>query len=53
MICPHCQHELSSHEIAQLLGSIKSKKKSEASRKNGKLGGRPKGAKKKTKSPTE
>lgn len=32
---------------AKLLGSVKSEKKAEASRKNGKLGGRPKGSKNK------
>lgn len=33
-------------EAARLLGSIKSKKKASSSRRNGKLGGRPKGTKK-------
>jgi hypothetical protein len=46
MNCPHCQHELTIDEIkilrAQANGSIKSEKKSNSSRDNGKKGGRPK-----------
>lgn len=38
MKCPHCKHVL---KVGALLGSIKSKAKSAASRVNGKLGGRP------------
>jgi hypothetical protein len=44
MKCPHCKRSLN---VGALLGSIKSKAKSDASRQNGKLGGRPR------KKPTE
>lgn len=39
MNCPHCNQLINP---AQILGSIKSEKKSKASRENGKKGGRPK-----------
>lgn len=39
-------------EAARVLGSIKTKKKARASRKNGKLGGRPKGADNEERNPT-
>lgn len=39
MKCPHCLKEINP---AQLLGSIKSKKKAKSSKENGKKGGRPK-----------
>ena len=47
--CPHCNAELTPTEVARLLGSIRSEKKSKTSAENGKLGGRPKGSKNKTK----
>jgi hypothetical protein len=37
--CPHCGKRINP---ASLLGSISTKRKAQASRKNGKLGGRPK-----------
>lgn len=46
MKCPHCQHEIN---IGALLATVKSDAKSEAARKNGALGGRPKGKAKKRK----
>lgn len=43
--CPHCAGTISSEELAKFLaskgGQSHSKKKSEASRENGKKGGRP------------
>jgi hypothetical protein len=44
MNCPHCGKDLN---IGALLGSVKSKAKAKASRANGKLGGWPKGKKRK------
>jgi hypothetical protein len=44
MNCPHCQKPLN---IGELLGSIKSRAKAKASHENGKLGGWPKGRKRK------
>ncbi len=44
MKCPHCGSEIN---IGQLLGSVKSERKTEAARRNGKLGGWPKGKKRK------
>jgi hypothetical protein len=38
MNCPHCNKPLN---VAAMLGAMKSKAKSKASRENGKLGGRP------------
>ena len=49
MKCPHCNKTITPAEIARHLGSIKTPKASAASRANGKLGGRPKGTKKKKK----
>lgn len=49
--CPHCGAELTAEEIkalrAALNGSLTSEKKAKSSSSNGKLGGRPKGTKKK------
>lgn len=44
--CPYCHKELTSEQVASLLGSITSKAKKVSSAKNGKLGGRPKKSKK-------
>lgn len=60
MKCPHCKKNISEKEVAAHLGSIGGKaskgktsdKKKLASRLNGKMGGRPKGAKNKTKKET-
>ena len=46
MHCPHCKKELTSEQVASLLGSITSKDKKISSAENGKLGGRPKKVKK-------
>jgi hypothetical protein len=43
--CPHCKKELTPEQVASLLGSIRSKKKSKKSALNGKKGGRPVGSK--------
>ena len=48
MHCPHCKKELTSEQVASLLGSITSKAKKISSAENGKLGGRPKKVKKDT-----
>ncbi len=45
MRCPHCNKPLTRKQIGALMGSIRSKAKAKSSRKNGKLGGRPKKAK--------
>jgi|JI9StandDraft_2_1071091.scaffolds.fasta_scaffold1152751_2 hypothetical protein len=45
MICPNCKKELTPEQVASLLGSIRSKKKSKKSALNGKKGGRPVGSK--------
>lgn len=37
MKCPHCGKEIN---VGQMMGSIKSERKAESSRKNGRLGGR-------------
>ena len=51
MKCPHCGNEIN---IGSLLGSVTSKAKARASRKNAKLGGWPKGKKRgKRKRPTD
>lgn len=42
MKCPHCGNEIN---IGSLLGSIKSKAKAKAAKRNAKLGGWPKGRK--------
>jgi hypothetical protein len=46
MKCPHCNKEIDENHIAHhagsVLGSIKTETKAAASRRNGKLGGRPK-----------
>jgi len=44
--CPHCNRPLN---IGKLLAQVKSAAKAEASRRNGKLGGRPKGKPRKPK----
>lgn len=49
--CPHCGRELTAEEVARLMRSIPSEARSEASRLNGKRGGRPKGSKNKKKPP--
>ena len=41
MICPHCKKKIKTNLAAVALGKIKSEKKSEAARENGKKGGRP------------
>lgn len=38
MKCPHCGKKIN---VGSLIGSVKSKAKSKAARRNGKLGGRP------------
>jgi len=43
--CPHSKKELTSEQVASLLGSIKSPLKSEKSAANGKKGGRKIGSK--------
>ena len=49
MKCPHCKktikEEVVSWEYHSILGKMKSERKAEAARLNGKLGGRPKGSK--------
>lgn len=42
MNCPHCKKTITPSEAGQMLGAIITKKKSDASRRNGKKGGRPK-----------
>jgi hypothetical protein len=42
MNCPHCKKKITPSEAGQLLGCIVTKKKSDAARRNGKKGGRPK-----------
>lgn len=44
MKCPHCKREIN---IGALLGSVTSPEKARAARKNAKLGGWPKGKKRK------
>lgn len=52
--CPHCGEELTPQQVAQLLRSIPSEARAEASRKNGAKGGRPKKKEQpKTKSPQQ
>ena len=41
MKCPHCKKTISASEAGQLLGTIITKKKSDAARRNGRKGGRP------------
>jgi hypothetical protein len=41
MKCPKCGSEISRQEIAAAMGKIRSQRKIDASRQNGKLGGRP------------
>lgn len=52
MKCPHCGNAIN---VGALLGSVKSKAKTEAARENAKLGGWPKGKKrgKRKKRPTD
>ena len=50
MNCPHCGKEIN---IGSLLGSIKSRAKAKASRRNAKLGGWPKGKKRGKRKPTD
>lgn len=42
MNCPHCGKEITASDAAKVLRSIPSAARSEAARRNGKLGGRPK-----------
>ena len=42
MICPHCKKKIKTNLAAVELGKIKSEKKAQAARENGKKGGRPK-----------
>jgi len=42
MKCPECGKEIDNKQISKYLRSIPSEKRSEASRENGKKGGRPK-----------
>lgn len=39
--CPYCGHELTRSEIASLMGSVSTDAKTDAVRKNGRKGGRP------------
>lgn len=42
MNCPHCKKKIKTNLAAVALGKIKSEKKAQAARENGKKGGRPK-----------
>lgn len=53
ILCPHCKKPitLTPSEVASLLRQIPSTARTEASRENGRKGGRPKGSKNRPKTP--